>query len=188
MSAIHILPRQMRMMLHDYEQTWSGARTSAWISDRTRAVVRLYLTPTVPAVVFLFVHVRLGTVTPFLTSMSVFTALLFGLLTLIFNTAVTLRKDEKTLQNAHGLAEIIKDLRAIVTYTIFVALALVITLAIGAAFMEPADPDPDPKHASLQVVSWWWTPVYVWLAVHMLLNLGDILVRFRTAYNYLAPS
>ncbi|MDU0328510.1 hypothetical protein RWH43_17255 [Microbacterium sp. KSW2-21] len=187
MTVIHIVPRQMRMMLHDYEQTWSGTRTSALISDRTRAIIRLYFTPTVPAVVFLFVHVRLGTVTPFLTSMSVFTALLFGLLTLIFNTAVTLRKDEKALQNAHGLSEVIKDLRAIVTYTIFVALALVITLALGAAFTEPLNPDPKVLD-SPQVVSWWWTPVYVWLAVHMLLNLGDVLVRFRTAYNYLAPS
>lgn len=184
MSAIHIVPRQMRVMLHDYEQTWAGPRTGALISSRTRAIVRLYLTPTVPAAVFLIVHVRLGTVTPFLTSMSVFTALLFGLLTLIFNTAVTLRKDEKSLQNAHGLSEIIKDMRAIVTYTIFVALALVITLAVGAAFTEAQN----PKHPDAgQVVSWWWTPVYVWLAIHMLLNLGDVLVRFRTAYNYLAP-
>lgn len=187
MTVIHLIPRQMRMMLHDYEQTWTGIRTSALISDRTRAIVRLYFTPTLPAVVFLFVHVRLGNITPFLTSMSVFTALLFGLLTLIFNTAITLRKDEKALQNAHGLAEIIKDLRAIVTYTILVALALVITLALGAAFTEPLDPDPKVLN-SPQVVSWWWTPVYVWLAIHMLLNLGDVLVRFRTAYNYLAPS
>jgi len=186
-SAIHIVPRQMRVMLHDYEQTWSGTRTGALISDRARAIIRLYLTPTVPAAVFLFVHVRLGTVTPFLTSMSVFTALLFGLLTLIFNTAITLRKDEKALQNAHGLSEVIKDMRAIVTYTIFVALALVITLAIGAAFTEPVNSNPKAQDLT-QVVSWWWTPVYVWLAIHMLLNLGDVLVRFRTAYNYLAPS
>ena len=174
---------QVKTMLLDYRDSWTSSTGLEQKRNRIHAAIYFYLTPTVLAALFLWWKVSLSTVTPFLTALSVFTALLFGLLILVFNTAVTLKKDAATFKTAHNLTDVIADLRATITYSIFVAVLLVIALAIGAASTIPLHMK-DPR--SVLVLSWLWTPIYVWLAIHLLLNIAKILERLRTAFNYLS--
>lgn len=134
--------------------------------------------------------------------MSVFTALLFGLLFLVFNLAVTMRKDGKAIANAHDLSTIVRDLRSIITYSIVVAVVMVVVLAVSTQFAAAATggapvvtPSPLPSQSGPAVpvasdpssaLSWVWTPILIWLGVHLVLNILSVLTRFRTAFNYLA--
>jgi hypothetical protein len=183
MTMATLVPRQFKVMLLDYRDSWSTSVGLELKRTRRRVAAWLYLTPTLAAAGFLHWHVQLPTTAPLLTAMSVFTALLFGLLFLVFNLAVTLRKDGAAIANAHGLQVVAGDLRATVTYTIAVAVALVFALVATTLTMVHADPT-DAK--SQLVVHWGWTPVLVWLGVHLLLNLMKILERFRTAFNYIS--
>jgi hypothetical protein len=180
-EVAQVAPNQVQTMLRDYRDSWTSSTGRDRTRNRIRAGLYFYLTPTVAAAVFVRWPVSLLTVTPFLTALSVFTALLFGLMILVFNTAVTLKKDASIFKNAHNLTDVIGDLRATITYSIFTAVLLVIALAVGAANTIPLHPK-DPH--SILVLSWLWTPLFVWLAIHLLLNLAKILERIRTAFNY----
>lgn len=187
---VDVLPHQLKTLLRDYRDTWSASNSTAQQKrDRRRAAMFYYLTPTIAAVVFVFWRVELTNTTPFLTALSVFTALLFGLLILVFNTAITLRKDGNSLKNAHDIARTIQDLRATVTYSIAVAIVLIVALSLGTSVMVT---DPLPKGSAVNApapvphLPWCWTPTFVWLAVHLLLNIAKILERVRTAFNYVS--
>lgn len=185
-----MLPHQMKTLLRDYRDTWSASDSILQQKrDRRRAAMFYYLTPTGGAIVAMFWRVELTNTAPFLTALSVFTALLFGLLILVFNTAITLRKDGNSLKNAHDIARIIQDLRATITYSIAVAIILVIVLSLGTSAMI-TDPIPkgSPAHTPAPVphLHWGWTPAFIWLAVHLLLNIAKILERVRTAFNYMS--
>jgi len=174
-------PRQVKDMFRDYVDSWSNTSGVERARDRKRAAAYFYLPPSLLAIFFLARPTSLMTVTPFLTALSVFTGLLFGLLIMVFNTTITLRKDGAALKNAHGLDVVIADLRATVTYSIVVAGLLVILLSIASA---TGIPDPHTPSAAPRV-GWGWTPAFVWLAVHLILNVGKILERIRTAFRYI---
>lgn len=176
------LPRQVKDMFRDYVDSWSNNSGEEQTRDRRRAALYFYLPPSVLAIFFLVHPASLITVTPFLTALSVFTGLLFGLLIMVFNTAITLRKDGAAIRSAHGLDVVIADLRATVTYSIVVAGFLVILLSIASAtgIPDPHLPSSAPR------VAWGWTPAFVWLAVHLILNVGKILERIRTAFRYIS--
>ena len=172
---------QFKTMFRDYRDSWASGTGAMQKRARRRAAAYFYLPPTAIAAVLICWHVGLTVLTPYLTAMSVFTALLFGLLYLVFNLAVTLRKDGSAISNAHGLEDVVVDLRSTITYTIVIAIMLVVVLAAAAGFMVPSNPK-DP--ASTPVLPWQWSPILAWLAVHLLLNVLKILERFRTAFNY----
>jgi hypothetical protein len=182
-TVMPMIPRQLRTVLRDYRDAWTSTSGDAAKQARRRVGTRLYGVPTVASLPFLFWHLHIPSFTPYLTALSVFTALLFGLLFLVFNFAVTVRKDGKAFSNAHGLLEVISDLRATITYTIFVAVALVVVLAVAAGAVAPST---QPAPALLVGLTWLWTPPVVWLAVHLALNIFKILERFRTAFNLIS--
>ena len=181
-AFITMVPRQVKDLLRDYVDSWSNNSGDQLKKDRKRAALYFYLSPSVFAVLFIIWPISLSTVTPFLTALSVFTGLLFGLLIMVFNTAITLRKDGAAIKSAHGLDVVIADLRATVTYSIVVAGFLVILLSVASA---TGVPDPHMP-SSAPRVGWGWTPALVWLAVHLLLNVGKILERIRTAFRYIS--
>lgn len=156
----------------DHTDSWSNKVTT----NRTRhwAIALQYLIPLVAAVPTLYFKPGLASLTPLLTGVSVFTALLFGLLGIIFNAGVTLRKDGDSFSSAHGLHRTVGDLRANITYAIAVGIVLVVVLTVAAAVSAPGKP-----------AAWRWTPMIVWLAVHLVMTLVLVLTRFRTAFNYI---
>lgn len=198
MVVITMAPGQFRMIFRDYRDSWTSLAGQPAKVARRKAALYFYGVPSAVAAVFLAWHVELTSISPYLTAMSVFTALLFGLLFLVFNLAVTLRKDGSAIKNAHGLGTVVADLRATISYTIVVAVALVILLAVATGFMSPGDaiapvtsptPVPSPAPAVVAVtpvLHWAWTPALAWLAVHLVLNVLKILERFRTAFNFIS--
>lgn len=199
MAVITMNPGQFRMIFRDYRDSWTSLTGQPARRARRKAAMYFYGIPSVVAIALLFWHVELTSITPYLTAMSVFTALLFGLLFLVFNLAVTLRKDGVAIGNAHGLGTVISDLRATISYTIVVAVALVLLLAIATGFMAPGVsvaptiPTPAPTTAPApasavgeSVLHWGWTPALAWLALHLVLNVLKILERFRTAFNFIS--
>lgn len=191
---------QFRTVFRDYRDSWTSLTGQPARIARRKAALWFYGLPTLLAVALLVWHVEIPTLAPFLTAMSVFTALLFGLLFLVFNLAVTVRKDTPTFANAHGLGTVISDLRATISYTIVVAVALVVLLAMATAFTTSAapivsvPPTPSPNSQSpievdmgtFEVPLWWWSPPLTWLALHLILNVLKILERFRTAFNFIS--
>lgn len=199
MAVITMTPGQFRTIFRDYRDSWTSLTGQPAKRARRKAAAYFYGIPTVAAVALLYWHVELTSITPYLTAMSVFTALLFGLLFLVFNLAVTLRKDGAAIGNAHGLGTVISDLRATISYTIVVAVALVVLLAVAAGFVDPGaaviSPSPTPAPTTGQtpvatagepVLHWGWTPALAWLALHLVLNVLKILERFRTAFNFIS--
>ncbi|MFJ6455615.1 hypothetical protein [Paenarthrobacter sp. NPDC091669] len=166
-------------VLRDNVETWSIRVGAERRKDQRRAFAWYYLVPTtvslVPvALAITHVHeIRVGGIGPILSGVSIFTGLLFGLLVLMFNTGVAVRKDRAVLENAHGVAQVIDDARANVTYSALVALSLACVLIAAAATNRSSD----------GVLDWGWTVPLVWLGTHLLLNLLTILKRLRTAFN-----
>lgn len=178
-----LIPSQVRTVFRDYRDSWTSLSGAAAKRARRKVGIRLYGLPTLAAIPFFALRVDIPTFTPYLTALSVFTALLFGLLFLVFNFAVTARKDGKSFSNAHGLMETISDLRATITYTVFVAVVLVVLLAVAAGAVTPS---AQPAPSFLVGLAWLWTPPVVWLATHLALNIFKILERFRTAFNLIS--
>lgn len=178
-----LFPRQVRTVFRDYRDSWTSLSGTAARRARRKIGIRLYGIPALVSTPFFFIHLDIPTFTPYLTALSVFTALLFGLLFLVFNFAVTARKDGKSFSNAHGLMETISDLRATITYTVFIAVVLVVLLAVAAGAVTPSS-QPAPEF--LIGLTWLWTPPIIWLATHLALNIFKILERFRTAFNLIS--
>lgn len=164
----------LRTVLNDHVQTWSVRAGAQRASDRRRAAAWYYGVPLALAVPLLRWHVGVQGVGQLLSGVAVFTALLFGLLVLMFNTGLALRKDGKALANAHDTGRVVADVRANTTYAAVVAIVLAMTLVVGAALTPP-----------VHGLAWGWTPALAFLFVHLALTLLTILARFRTAFNYL---
>lgn len=165
----------LRTVLDDHIQTWSVRVGAQRTSDRRRAAAWYYGIPLVLAAPPLHWHLKIQGVGQLLSGVAVFTALLFGLLVLMFNTGLALRKDGQVLANAHDIRRVVADVRANTTYAAVVAITLAMTLVAAAALTPPA-------HG----LGWGWTPALVFLFVHLVLTLLTILARFRTAFNYLS--
>lgn len=183
MAVMTVAPRQFKTILRDYFDSWTSLTGQPAKAARWRAALYFYGLPSIIAIALVVWRVQLTSVAPYLTAMSVFTALLFGLLFLVFNLAVTLRKDGATISSAHGLGTVVADLRATISYTIVVAVVLVVALAVATGFMTPSNPK---MPSSSLVLPWGWTPILAWLACHLILNVLKILERFRTAFNFIS--
>jgi len=120
-------------------------------------------------------HVHLQNLGQIFAGVAVFTGLLFGLLALMFNTAITLRKDGQALASAHDLRQLVGDLRANITYAAFVDIVLALILVLAASITPPG-----------AETAWGFTPVVVGMFLHLALTLLTILRRFRTAFNYIS--
>ncbi|MCJ0699857.1 hypothetical protein FRIG_01725 [Frigoribacterium faeni] len=158
-------------IFRDHIETWGETPGQAGKRERLKASIWYLLPPTLLAIVLAIWRVCIMNLTPFLTGLTVFTALLFGLLILIFNTGVSLQKDKASLENAHNVAKMIADLRANISYTAMVAVTLVMVLVLAIA-MNPAS----------QPIPWGWTIPLAWLGVHLLLNLLNIVSGLRRAF------
>lgn len=166
-------------IVSEHVATWTTAQGRPGRHARWRAACWFYGVPGALAAPFVFVHFKLSGIGQLLAGVTVFTALLFGLLMLIFNTGVTLRRDSSTIANAHGLRELVSDLRANTTYAIVVGFALAAVLVVAAATTAP----PSSVTGSDGMVAWQFTPVVTWLFAHLALTLMTVLRRFRTAFN-----
>lgn len=162
----------LRTIVRDHVDTWSWRVGREGARERRRTALWYFAVPTAVAAPFLRWHLELQSVGQLLSGVAVFTALLFGLLVLMFNTGVALRKDRAQLSSAHQVQEVVADLRANVTYAILVAVSLSIVLVTAAALTP-----------SSHGLAWGWTPVIVWLFVHLGLTMLTILRGFRTAFN-----
>lgn len=169
----------LAMVLADHVETWSIRTGKGLRQDRKKAFGKYYLMPLLFALPFFFFRFDLQGVGQLLSGVAVFTALLFGLLILMFNTGLTLRKDSSSFKNAHNLKRTVSDLRANVTYAAVVAITLALILSIAAGVTTPAT-----STNADQGLGWGWTPPVVWLFIHLGLTLLTILRRLRTAFNY----
>jgi hypothetical protein len=163
-----------KAIYRDHSATWTQRTGRRGDRDRRRAFVWYFGIPTVSAAPFVRWHFEVQGLGQLLAGVGVFTALLFGVLILMFNTGVTLRKDSSAISNAHGLRQLIGDIRANATWAIIVSFALALTLIVAAA-LTPASAG----------VRWGFTPAIVWLFLHLGLTLLTILRRLRTAFNYI---
>jgi hypothetical protein len=159
-------------VIRDNAETWSSRSGASRRRDVRRALSWYYGLPTLAAAPFLVVSFNIQGVGQLLAGVAVFTGLLFAMLILVFNTGITLRKDGDSLPNTPRLRRIVSDLRANITYAIFVAFALDATLIVAASTA--------PQTGGLDR---WWAPPVIWLFVHLGLCLFAILRRFRTAFN-----
>lgn len=166
-------------VFRDHSQTWSIRDGKAKRHDRILAVLWFYGLPLLLAAIpvglaiYGCYEVRIGGLGPILSGVSIFTALLFGLLVLMFNTGVAVKKDRAVLDNAHGVAQVIDDARANVTYSALVALVLACTLVVAAA----SNRDPSG------ILQWQWSVPLIFLGTHLMLNVLIILKRLRVAFN-----
>lgn len=164
----------LRTVLEDHVETWSLRVGDARKADRRRMALWYYGLPTLAAAPLFWWSVEIQGVGPLLSGVAVFTGLLFGMLVLVFNTGITLRKDGSSLTSAHDVKRIIADLRANITYAAVTAFALALTLVVAAALTPAAE-----------ALAWGWGPPVTWLFLHLGLTLMTILGRFRTAFNYI---
>jgi hypothetical protein len=158
-------------IFRDHVETWGDTPGQAGRRERVRAGIWYLLPPSLLGLALMHWHVCLENVTPFLTGLTVFTALLFGLLVLIFNTGVALQKDKASLENAHNIAGMVADLRANISYTAMVAVVLVLVLVLAISTNPATQPIP-----------WGWTVPLAWLGTHLLLNLLNIVSGLRRAF------
>lgn len=179
----NLASKRLPTILRDYGESWTSLSGRPAVIARRQAAAYFYGIPSLVALVFVRWHVWLPPVAPFLTASTVFTALLFGLLFLVFNLAVTLRKDKDVFRSAHGLGTVVDDLRATISYTIVVAILLVVALSVASGFLVSSN---SKVLGSPQILPWGWTPVLAWLTTHLMLNVFKILERFRTAFNYIS--
>lgn len=171
----------LRMVLEDHIETWSSAVGPQQKAERRSAAFKYFGIPAVLALPFVFFHFRLQGIGQLLSGVTIFTALLFGLLVLMFNTGIAVRKDSAVFEHAHDLKLVISDLRANVTYAAVVAVCLSLLLAVAAAVTPPPS-TTDP----IGGLSWWWTPLCIWLFTHLGLTMLMVLRRLRTAFNYVS--
>lgn len=158
----------------DHLETWSDSSNARAVkSDHRKWAAWFFGLPTLSASPFLFWHVHLYGIGQLLAGTAVFTGLLFGLLGVIFNMGVTLRKEGEKFPNAHNLPVAIADLRANITYAIGIGFILSSTLGVAAAVSSTA------------ALAWGWTAPIAWLFEHLALTLLMVLRRFRTAFNYI---
>lgn len=156
----------------DNRDTWSLRTGRLLTLDRRRAYFVHYGLPTIAAAAAWVFDLRLAAASDLLPAVAVFTALLFALLGLAFNTGVSIQRDRGSRANATAVLRVIADLRANVTYAIVIAFALAVALLLAASFDDLSNG-----------VSASWAPIAVWLFVHLGLSLGLVLKRFRTAFN-----
>ena len=164
--------------------TWSNRIGSARKADIFIAALVNYGIPAILAIVVWFQHLKLSGVAALLSGASVFTALLFGLLWLIFNTGITLAKDGKSFANLGTLKRTIRDLRANVTYSAVVALVLTTLLAIAAS----SAPLIQKGAAISPSIGEYWTSPIVFLSLHLAFALVGILRRFSRAFNLITTT
>lgn len=176
MTGVSMLEQRLGLgrIASDHVASWSVRTGAEGRSDRRRAGLWFFGVPTVAALPFAFWHVPLNGIGQVLAGVSTFTALLFGLLFLAFNTGLTLRKDAAVIGSAHDLGGLIEAIRANTTWAICTGLALAVVLVVAAVATDPVDQAP-----------WGFTPIAAWLFVHLGLTTTMILARFRTAFNYI---
>jgi hypothetical protein len=176
MSAMGAIERQLglKAIVKDNYETWTVRSGDGARRDRRTAFLWYYVAPAAPALIMVFWRLQLQSIGQILAGVAVFTGLLFGLLVLMFNTGVTLRKDGSAITNAHGLRDLIGDLRANTTYAAVVAMALAVVLVVAAIAVDSDGRAP-----------WGFTPVTTYLFGHLGLMLLTILKRLRTAFNYI---
>ena|ERR1700694_3393049 len=164
----------MQAIWRDHLETWSDSSVRQTAkAERRKWAAWFFGVPTVLAAPFLFWHFNLNGVGQILAGTSIFTGLLFGLLGVVFNMGVTLRKEGEKFPNAHNLPVAIADLRANITYAIFIGFILSVTLGVAAGV------------STSPTLAWGWTPPIAWLFIHLGLTLLMVLRRFRTAFNYI---
>jgi hypothetical protein len=175
-SLSTVLERRLglRAVWDDHVASWSDE-----VGDKAKQERRVWFAwffgmPTIAIAPLLFCHVELRGLGQVLAGIAVFTGLLFGLLGVVFNMGVTIRKEGDKFPNAHSLPMVIADLRANITYAVVAALILSMTLVVTAAV---GDPNSD--------IFWLWTIPVLWLFIHLGLTLLMVLRRFRTAFNYI---
>lgn len=180
MRLVDLDPMGLADIFNDNRDTWSSRIEPARSTDIRRGYALHFLTPTVLAVPFVLIHFEMKSAGQLLSGVAVFTALLFGVLGLAFNAGIAIAKDPAVFNDPHAAGQTIKDMRANVTYAVvngvFLALVLITASATAAAPESPTE---------LPALHWVWTPVCIWLFVHLGLNVLVILKRFRTAFNYL---
>lgn len=164
----------LKAIVRDNIGTWSARTGKAARRDRLASFAWFYMIPAIPAVALTFWQVEVRGIGQMLSGVAVFTGLLFGLLVLMFNTGITLRKDGSAITNAHGLGELIGDLRANTTYAAVVAMVLATVLMFTAASADDQGAAP-----------WGFSPAIAYLFAHLGLMLMTILRRLRTAFNYI---
>jgi len=164
------------VIVSEHIDTWSTLPPGNERQRLMRATAGWQYGPALLAAVALLVwHVELvGGVSAIVSGVAVFTALLFGLLALVFNMAVTIRKDGDAIGTAHDLKATVADLRANISYGVLVGFILAISLVVASVTADPT-----------RQLHWSWTPWLSFLFIHMIAVLFTILRRFRTAFNYL---
>lgn len=158
----------------DNAATWTVRGGPEGRRDRLAAAAWYYLLPALPALALVKWRVEMRDLGQALSGVAIFTGLLFGLLVLIFETGVTLRADGDKITNAHGLRDLVGDLRANITYAAVVGMFLTVTLVVTSV---TAGKDG--------AVSWAYSPVAAFLILHLGLMLMTVLRRLRTAFNYI---
>lgn len=147
--------------------------------ERVRGYLVQLALPMVPAAAVLWWDVRVHGAGQLMSGLAVLTGLLFGLLFLVWTTGIQLRENRRWTASDH-VVTIVDDLRANVTYASMVSLLLVSALVIASATTaEPPEGQPDPG------LDTWWSAGLVWLAVHLVLVLLNVLQRLRSAYSEL---
>lgn len=164
----------LRAIFSDYAASWTVQSGDAGRRDKRDALAVSFGVPTVLAG-SLYVHrVQLSNLSALISGVALFTGLLFGLLILMFNTGITLRKDGEHFRSAHDLPLLIADLRASITWAILVSMSLTVVLVVAASTTP-----------SNEAACWGWTVASAWLFSHLAITVLGVLRRLRTAFNYI---
>ncbi len=128
---------------------------------------------------FFFIHFQLQSISEILSGMAILTALLFGLLVLMFDTGLFLRQNRSEFKSAHDIKGVITDLRMNVTYAVLLSLFLLFFSVVASVTATPKSEGVDGG------ISWLWSPFLIALFVHFSYTLILILKRLRQAFNYI---
>jgi hypothetical protein len=166
--------RGVHDVVADQVETFSMRTGRAGRSQRRRQVAFQLALPSLIAGAVVWFDVELYAVGDLIAGVAVLAGLLFGLLILVWTEGIKVR-NEGRWKPSERVPVLVDDLRANVTYASVVSLVLVASLMVAAATTPPTD-------AGTPAMNPVWAGVTTWIAVHMVLSLGQVLRRLRAAF------
>ncbi|WP_028472560.1 hypothetical protein [Nocardioides alkalitolerans] len=157
--------------------TLRDATTGKW---RFRDYLGLLGIPLVVAVAAVVFHLKLYDVSKLLGGISVFTALLFGMVGNVFTLFIRVRRDER-LSPYDSLIADVRELFANVSWSVLVGLGLTTSMVIASSTQAPAAPGKTAEPLGSA-----WAAVLTFLFVHLVMCVLMALNRLWLAHTKIA--
>ena len=162
-------------------ETDSEDKQSVSVAD----VVVFYAMPFGCGVAAAVFGVRLNDISTIIAGISIFTALLFGLLIHVFVMGMEIASNPKWTKVSR-VTILVGELRANVAYSCGVGLLLTTLLIVASSISETVTTVSGNVEVTATPVTVWLSALIIGLLVHLLLTLLMVLKRIRSAYRLMS--